>query len=248
VYGNSLHELDYTWSGLDHLSQYGDGFMVKVHYVGSEGKILFQDDHSLKMAQNGYAEHYKRQVLIPLIPRSQEVRMLVGLFRKNDDNKYAIQQNDSTYIPKLPVATFKVMPPVNIDDLPEARITFLDGWYAKEYGQSPTDSWRWIQPEAKCKLKGADKDLVLYIHGWIPEENLKSQFDITLYLDGNELGVYKSLQENFIIKRVIEKDEIGDGQFAELKIVSNKSFCPADFGHVEDSRNLSAMVKDIYFN
>lgn len=245
VTGNSLQTVEYSWSNTDQFES-KDNLMVKVHFVNADNKILFQDDHVFLSDKSRFL--YKREVLIPLIPRTQIVRMMVGLFESGSDTKYSMKNDKDLAGKKVEVFRFTVKPPLNIDDLPEARITFDQGWYPKEYGSSPNDSWRWIGPISKCQLKGADRDLTLYLHGWVPSEQINKPVTLSFSLNGDELGVYSSLSGEFIIKRVIENKLIENNKIAELLIKADSYFSPADSGNIEDSRELSVMIKTIYFN
>jgi len=242
VTGNSLQSITYQWSNLPESSETGK-FMVKVHFVNSEGTVLFQDDHFLQ----GKSE-YTRELLIPLISRSQKVTMMIGLYVPDSSVKYSIHNSDGQTGPKVPVAQFTVTPPLHIDDLPEARISYGEGWYQKEFGPGANNTWRWISERAECKLKGADRDLILYIHGWVPDDRLDGPVSLALSLDGNPLGVYENLNGEFIIKRVIESSSINNGEFADLTITVDKSFTPSDFEKTDDTRSLSVMIRQFYFN
>jgi len=245
VTGNTLRNVTYNWTNLDSLENRHE-LMVKVHFLNSDGKVLFQDDHNLPKSKDVVS--YTRELLVPLIPRKQTVVLKTGLFLPKSDKKFLISNKSGAKSNKVEVATFVISPPLRIDDLPEARLTFSDGWYEKEYGKSPTDSWRWIGPESKCFLKGADRDLVFYLRGWIPSKNIENPLNLTMSLNGEELGKYSALAEEFIIKRVIPDELIKDGKTGELTIRVDGSFKPAESGDAADSRELSIMVKEIYFN
>lgn len=243
VTGNSLQTIQFNWIDVPESHQ-KQKFMVKVHFVNSEDTIIFQDDHILP---DTFAS-YQREILIPLIPRSQKVTMLAGLYIPGSDVRYAIQNSQDISGNKVPVAQFTVTPPLHIDDLPEARISYGSGWYQKEFGESSNDSWRWISQTAECKLKGADRDLILYLHGFVPEDRLNGAVTLELLLDGEILGRYEDLTGEFIIKRVIENSQIQNGEFGELTIVADKSFMPAEIEQTDDTRSLSVMIKQFYFN
>jgi len=243
VTGNSLHTVTYQWEKLPEM-QKEKPLMAKVHFVNSDDRILFQDDHRLPVNK----KTYQRELLIPLIPRSQRVRMLAGLFIPQSNVKLAVNNADGHTGTKVEVASFVVTPPLHIDDLPEARISYGPGWHQKEFGEGPNDAWRWMSKQAQCTLKGADRELILYMHGWTPSDKLGDSIDLELTLDGEPLGMYQDLDGEFIIKRVIPDDMLADGDSGELVITASKSFVPSELEDTDDTRELSIMVKQLYFN
>lgn len=243
--GNTLQSFTYSWKNTEKIVNLKN-LMAKVHFTNSDGKILFQDDHALFPDLMNKA--YTREILIPLIPKTQTITVKVGLFIPGKSDRFLIQNAEAVTGKKISTASILVSPPRNLDDLPEARITFGNGWYEKEYGKGIADSWRWMGPVSECQLKGADRDLILYIRGWIPPENLKENMTISLALNGDDIGTTSPLKDNFIIKRMISANLIPDGEFASLSLSCSSSYKPSDYGHEDDSRDLSVMIKDIYFN
>ncbi|MBN1296277.1 hypothetical protein JXA80_05820 [bacterium] len=243
VTGNSLHTVTFSWQNIPQ-NLLEQNVMVKVHFANSDGKILFQDDHVLPSPPTSYS----REILVPLIPRRQKIQAMVGLYLNESTQKFSIQNASGGSGTKVIVREFTVAPPMNIDDLPEARIVFGDGWHQKEFGPGSNNSWRWMSSRGVCQLKGADRDLTLYLHGWVPIDKLNGPVSMELVLDGQSLGVYPNLSDEFIIKRVIEKGTIVNGEMAELVLSSDKGFRPTDFEETSDSRELSVMIKQFDFN
>ncbi len=245
VYGNSLHEIQYSWSEtMDNM--FNDDLMVMVHFVNDDNRVVFQDDHPLP--DESHRQSYIRNVLVPLIPRPQNIRMMVGLYQPDSTERFYIPDHEGNYQNKIKTQKFKVTPPVYLDDLPEARITFGEGWYQKEYDPKHVDSWRWISDEAHCLLKGADRDLLLYIHGWAPNDVFEKPLSLSLFLAGENIGTYTDLTDDFIINLQITPEQIHPNETEELVIQSNQSFSPAEFGDSLDNRDLSVMIKQFYFN
>jgi hypothetical protein len=245
VYGNSLHKIEYSWT-FDTNSAPENDLMVKVHFVNDDDRVVFQDDH--RLPNQSRQRKYIRNILVPLIPRPQNIRMLVGVYHPDMPNRYFIPDGAGNYKNKVETQTFKVTPPLYLDDLPEARVNFGEGWYQKEYGPNHLDSWRWISNKAHCLLKGADRDLVLFIHGWVPEDVYDEPIELSLYLAGNSIGEYTELMSDFIIRLQITPEQILPNETEELVIQTNKSFQPAQLGNSHDTRDLSVMIKQFYFN
>ncbi|MBN1879803.1 hypothetical protein JW823_06805 [bacterium] len=245
ITGNSLQTVKYDWS-LVSSESLSDQLSVKVHYVNDDNRIIFQDDHSLPSL--GPNISYIRDVLIPLIPRPQNIHMLIGLYSKNSDLKYVIPDETGVYKNKIKVISFKVTPPLYVDDLPEARVAFGEGWYQKEFSANQTESWRWMGKQAHCRLKGADRDLTLYIHGWIPEDRFPNKLTLELDLKDETIGTYSDLSGEFIIKLDIANERIANNETEELTITANDSFTPSESEDSDDNRVMSAMIKSFYFN
>jgi hypothetical protein len=243
--GNTLQTIEYHWD-FSSAERLEENLMVKAHFVNEDNRVLFQDDHALPSA--GSKQSYSRNLLIPLIPRPQNVRLMVGLYQKESPEVYYIKDKSGLYRNKVEVTAFRVNPPMYVDDLPEARITFGDGWYQKEYNSDQTDSWRWISDEARCMLKGADRELVLYIHGWVPQNIYPDSFALNLSLGDENLGTYTDLSGDFIIKMEISQAHILPNESEELIIRANHSFQPSVIEGSDDTRVLSAMIKQFYFN
>lgn len=245
ITGNTLHKIDYQWQNLKP-SQPLTNLMVKVHFVNDDNRILFQDDHALPTEELG--KSYSRMLLIPLIPRPQNIKMMVGLYKADSFEALFIPDKAGNYLNKLEVSAFRLDPPRYVDDLPDARITYGDGWHQKEYTPDQTDSWRWISDEAHCLLKGADRELTLYIHGWIPPEIFDEKFSLKLILGGENLGIYTDLSNDFIIKLDINEEQIRPNETEELIIQASHSFQPSEIDGSDDTRVLSAMIRQFYFN
>lgn len=245
ITGNSLQSVQYSWSFTD-INTIPDNLTVKVHFVNDENRVVFQDDHPLPTIESSIV--YTRDLLVPLIPRPQDIHMLVGLYHKDSADKFLVPDNQGQYKNKIELQVFKVTPPLYVDDLPEARIAFGEGWHQKEFSANQQDSWRWIAEEAHCRLKGADRDLTLYIHGWIPEDRFPEKMGLTLFLKNDAIGIYEDLSGEFIIKLQVPKGLIAEGETEELVIKASDSFVPSQTDQSNDTRVMSAMIKDFYFN
>ncbi len=245
VFGNTLQTVDYQWEFL-RSDQPLSNLRVKVHFVNEDNRILFQDDHALPTDR--LVQSYSRMLLIPLIPRPQKIKMMVGLYKSDSSEPLYIPDKTGKFLNKIEVLAFRVDPPRYVDDLPDARITYGEGWYQKEFSPDQTDSWRWISNEARCLLKGADRDLTLYIHGWIPPNVFDENISLSLALGGENLGTYTDLSGDFIIKMDITENQIRPNETEELVIRASQSFQPSAIEGSDDTRILSAMIRQFYFN
>ncbi|MBN1356843.1 hypothetical protein JXA40_11325 [bacterium] len=250
VQGNSLLNIAYSWTIGPEYNSPESPLLAKVHFLNSDGEILWQDDHAPEPGTTewkaGQIYRYERIVYVPLIPRISQITMVMGLYGAGE-NRYSL--NGTAYRKdKYPIGVFTVSPPRKPEDLPEAKIEFLEGWYSAERNIATKDSWRWMKNRGLCRLKNPHREATLYLQGWVPTDIYTKPSALILNINGVEYKQYRNLNYKFEIMETIPTDLFEESESLALELITDHSYVPAERELGLDPRHLALMFKRVYFN
>lgn len=123
------------------------------------------------------------------------------------------------------------------------EIAFGQGFYDLE--KEGANSWRWMSEQGVAKLKNTGKDMKLHIVGDVPADQIKSEQNFKVSLNGETLEAFSS-------KAGIDKEysipaaKLGSAPTVELIIAAEKFFIPKQFDpKSSDERKLSFSLKQL---
>jgi hypothetical protein len=135
--------------------------------------------------------------------------------------------------------------------LPQTENIFLvykEGWHSPEASpQNPGLERTWTKKEGLVSFKNPKKDVIVYLEA---DTNVKAFTEkpvLTVSVGGNK-GVVVPIEnsELFLKKIRISKDDLGTGEWVDLRLTMNQSFVPKALGINEDDRELGLLVYHLY--
>lgn len=118
-------------------------------------------------------------------------------------------------------------------------IVYAQGFYDEEQG-GDGNRWRWMTTDGVVRLKNTQRDMVLTIAGSSPTHVFKSDPTVTLTLNGAPLDQFAGKKEGVEKRYEIPAGKLGSGDYAELRISSDKSMVPEEVNKtIADKRRLA---------
>jgi hypothetical protein len=222
-----------------------------VHFVGPDGKKVFQDDHQppTPSAQwtPGQSLRHSRLLILPPLEKATPYTVLAGLYCVDRPNQpFGLsgtpeREGETRYR----VASGTIQPYVR--PLSEETIGF-EGWFPEEYDIPGRTSWRWMGREAKLILANRGQDSLLYLEGGLPQPVFPTPTTLRLQLDGQPLGqVTTGTDGKLSALYHLKKEQLGSGSTAVLSLTADQTFVPKDKGLGGDDRILGIMLNRIWF-
>ena len=135
--------------------------------------------------------------------------------------------------------------------LPQTENIFLvykEGWHSPEASpQNPSLERTWTKKEALVSFKNPRRDVVLYLEADTNAKAFKEPPVLTVSLGSNR-GIVMPIQDSelFLKKIRFSKEDLGEGEWVDLKLAMSESFVPKDLGLNNDPRELGLLVYHLY--
>jgi hypothetical protein len=244
--GSAL-EVTYTWTVEATAKPIPPNHRAFVHVLDDRKNVLFNDDHvpvpPPDQWQPGKTYSYTRTVFVPVVPYVGPATLIMGLYPSTGKgDRIALKAED------IGMRAHKVG---TIELLPQTEDTFLiykEGWYGAETSpQAPGLERMWTKKEALVSFKNPKRDVVVYLEA---DTNYKA-FDqppmLTVAANGTAgLTVPIESSEVFLKKIRFTADQLGSGEWVDLRLAMNQSFVPKAKGLNQDERELGLLVYHLY--
>lgn len=251
IMSDSIVTINYEWkTGPAWVVPDGEPALF-VHLLQDDGERLCQDDHIPPTAITEWEPNqtysYSRHMYVPITLLKKKISLLVGVYNKSDSNLYYAIKGLKQYNPyhRYLAKDFVLIP--SDREYSEALLKYTKGWYDPEVDKRGNIKWRWMKQSGEVKLMNPKADAELFIDAWLPNQQFDSPATLRLLLNGNEIEV-PALQHDILnLYTTIPTDVLGENDYVDLVIETDKTFVPARSGNSVDPRELGIMVKKILF-
>jgi hypothetical protein len=244
--GSAL-EITYTWTLEPTAKQVPADYRALVHFLDSHRVMLFEDDHApippTSTWEPGKTYTYKRTKFVPIYPYVGEVEVRMGLTPPSGRGERLALKGDDAGLREYRVAKLELLPQTE-----NIFLVYKEGWHSPEASpQNPGLERTWTKKEGLVSFKNPKQDVVVYLEA---DTNLKAFTEpavLTVSVGGNR-GVTLPVEssELFLKKIKFSKDDLGDGEWVDLRLSMSQSFVPKALGINEDERELGLLVYHLY--
>ncbi|MFQ5792553.1 MAG: hypothetical protein ACE5JI_18945 [Acidobacteriota bacterium] len=221
-------------------------YRVFVHFVDSHDELLFTDDHTplepTSSWQPGSTVEYTRTVFIPLYPYLGTATVEMGLYDPDTEERLGLLGTDNGQL------GYRVGQ-IDLQDQKEnIFLVYKEGWHQLESSpENPSIEWQWTKKEAVCSFKNPKVDSMVYLHADTNVKAFDTPLEVGIRIGDTELTRFQITDRNPILKKIpIPASALGPEDWVDLRIVTDKSFIPADDGIGVDTRELALRVYHLY--
>lgn len=225
-------------------AHFNEDYRVFLHVVDTDEEKMWDDDNNPPIPTSqwkpGQTVEYTRTVFVPIFPYVGEATLQVGLHSLKDQKRVALTGED------MGQHAYKVG---RLQLLPQTEnlfTVFKDGWHPAEIaGDNATIDWQWTKKEATLAFKNPKKDAVLFFDVDSPSPTLHGDQQVQLMLGGQPLEQFTVTPTERQLRKVkLPGAQMGTDDMAELRIVVDKTFIPAQIsnGASKDPRELGIRV------
>jgi len=225
-------------------ARFDEDYYVMVHVMDADDQMIFDFDHApavpTRQWKPGQTVEYTRTEFMPVFPYVGEATMQIGLYSPASKTRLTLAgENNGQHAYK--VSKFQIQPQTE-----NILLTYKDGWNSTETAEhNPTIEWQWTKKNATLTFKNPKKDSVFYLDvdaaGGVFQE--PQAVAVTL---GHATVDQFSLQpkQRELRKIKLTAAQLGNDDMAELHIVVDKTFVPAQIAAAnnKDPRELGVRV------
>lgn len=243
----SAIEVTYTWTTGPQFKKLDKDFHAFVHFLDSHRVQLFDDDHVPIPATNtweaGKTYTYKRTKFIPIYPYVGEVEVRVGLTPPSGRGERPALKGEDTGLREYRVAKMELLPQTE-----NIFLVYKEGWHTPEASpQNPSLERTWTKKEGLVSFKNPKKDVVVYLEADTNAKAFPEPPVLTLSVGADKGLVIPIENSELFLKKVrFSKEDLGDGEWVDLRLAMNQSFVPRTIGINEDDRELGLLVYHLY--
>ena len=142
-------------------SEFSGDYRVFVHFLDSDGQMMFGDDHSppepISTWRLGQDVVYERRLFVPLYPYLGEVTVAIGLYSPSGGYRLPLVAEEIDQL-AYRVATVEMVASSR------STLVFEDGWYQSETDpEDPRREWRWTSGSANLSFVNPRVDATFYL-------------------------------------------------------------------------------------
>jgi hypothetical protein len=135
--------------------------------------------------------------------------------------------------------------------LPQTENIFLvykEGWHSPEASpQNPSLERTWTKKEGLVSFKNLKKDVIVYLEADTNSKALPPPATLTVSIDGKRGVVVPIESSELFLKRIrFTKEDLGEGEWVDLRLTMSQSFVPKSLGLNDDDRELGLLVYHLY--
>lgn len=243
----SAIEITYTWKVEPTAKKINADYRAMVHFLDSHRVMLFEDDHApippTSTWQPGQSYSYTHTKFVPIYPYVGEVEVRMGLTPPSGRGERLALKGDDAGLREYRVAKMELLPQTE-----NIFLVYKEGWHSPEASpQNPSLERTWTKKEGLISFKNPKRDVVLYLEADTNSKAFTEKPVLTVSVGGNK-GVVVPIEnsELFLKKIRFSKDDLGTGEWADLRLTMNQSFVPKTLGINEDDRELALLVYHLY--
>jgi hypothetical protein len=243
----SAIEVTYTWKLEPTAKKIAADYRVLVHFLDSHRVMLFEDDHApippTSSWEPGKTYSYTRTKFIPIYPYVGDVEVRMGLTPPSGRGERLALKGDDAGLREYRVAKIELLPQTE-----NIFLVYKEGWHSPEASpQNPGLERTWTKKEGLVSFKNPKKDVVVYLEA---DTNVKAFTEkpvLTVSVGGNKGMVVPIENSELFLKKIrLSKDDLGTGEWVDLRLTMNQSFVPKTLGINEDDRELGLLVYHLY--
>jgi hypothetical protein len=243
----SAIEVTYTWTVDATAKKLPADYRAFVHFLDSHRVLLFEDDHTpippTSQWEPGQTYSYTRTKFIPIYPYVGDVEVRVGMAPQDGRGERLGLKGEDTGLREYKVAQMELLPQTE-----NIFLVYKEGWHSPEASpQNPSLERTWTKKEALVSFKNPRRDVVLYLEADTNAKAFKQPPVLTVSL-GADRGVVIPIEnsELFLKKIKFSKEDLGEGEWVDLRLGMSESFIPKDLGINSDDRELGLLVYHLY--
>jgi hypothetical protein len=225
-------------------AHFDEDYRVMMHVVDADGELMWTDDHTpptpTTQWKPGQTIEYTRTVFIPVYPYIGEATLQVGLYSASTQKRLTLSGED-TGQQAYEVAKIQLQPQTE-----NVFTVFKDGWNPTEVAEhNASVEWQWTKKEGTIAFKNPKKDCVFYLDVDQPGDVFAETQHVTVMLNGAVAEAFDLMPKNQQLHKIrLTADQLGSGEMAELHILVDKTFVPAQIsgGTSKDPRELGIRV------
>lgn len=235
-------EMTFKWAVAPDAPPFPADGWVFVHFLDADGELLWTDDHEPPAGMAGWKPgttvEYARTTFAPKLPYVGELQIAAGLFSRGTGQRLPLQAV------ALGQRSYDVGR-LNLQLPGEALlVVFKEGWHATEQAEGSAREWQWSKGSATLAFRNPKRDAVLYLEldraGGFEEKQAVSLRLGEVVVDTFLLGPGEAL----LRKVPLTAAQLGSGDAAEVQIVVDRTFIPAELpgSGSRDGRELGVRV------
>jgi hypothetical protein len=215
-------------------AKFDEDYRVFVHVIDVDEEFMWDADHDPVVPTSqwkpGQTIEYTRTIFVPVFPYVGEATVQVGLHSKSDGHRLTLA-GDHAGQNAFRVAKVQLLP--QTDNL---LTVFKDGWHQAEVaGDNATIEWTWTKREATLAFRNPKKDSTFFLDVDSPGGQYHGAQQVQTVLNGQVVDEFTLGVDERTLRRVaLKAAQIGDAEMAELRILVDKPWIPAQ---VPEARN-----------
>lgn len=244
----SAVEATYTWK-LDPAAKTPTGdYQAMVHVLDSHKQILFSADHRPvpppQEWKPGQTYTYSRTVFVPLYSYVGPAQVRMGLYNGTGRGERVALKGNDQGMSEILVGQLEL--------LPQTENIFLlekEGWHAPETSANARGEERtWTKKEALLQFKNPKKDVIFYLEADTNFKAFPQPPVLTIAVNGGTSGVQVPIPDSevFLKKVRFKAQDLGTGEWVDLRLSMNQAFLPKAMGLNNDERELGLLVYHHY--
>ena len=243
----SAIEITYTWTLGAQAKKLDKDYHAFVHFLDSHRVQLFDDDHVPIPATNtwepGQTYSYKRTKFVPIYPYVGDVEVRVGLTPPSGRGERPALKGDDAGLREYRVAKMELLPQTE-----NIFLVYKEGWHTPEASpQNPSLERTWTKREGLVSFKNPKSDVIVYLEADTNAKAFTEPPVLTVSIGGNKGLVIPIENSELFLKKIrFSKEDLGDGEWVDLRLSMNQSFVPKNLGINEDDRELGLLVYHLY--
>jgi len=246
--GSAL-EVTYTWTVEPGAKKLDQNYWALVHFLDNQEVMLFSDDHQPEPPPStweaGKTYSYTRTRFVPVYPYVGEVEVRMGLYPYPGRGERPALKGEDKGFREYKVATIELLPQTE-----NIFLVYKDGWHNPEtHPENPSVERTWTKKEALVSFKNPKTDVIVYVEGDTCVKCFKSPPELTVAV-GEKAGLKIPIDgpQVHIRKIRVKAEDLGDGEWVDLKLAMNESFVPKNLEPPlnNDDRELGFNVYHLY--
>jgi hypothetical protein len=243
-------ELTYTFDVAPEGRIDGD-YRVFVHFLDSEGDLMWTDDHDPKPPTSqwkpGQKVSYARTMFVPVYPYTGPATVRLGLYSVADGRRLALsgkELGDREY----EVGTITLAPQSE-----NIFLIFKEGWNTAESApDQPALEWQWTKKTAAVAFRNPRRDVTLYLEADGRPDVFTPPQEVSVKIDGATVHAFPMTDEVPVIRRIpIEAAQLGQDEMVDMTIEVDRAFVPSETppgqpGHGTDTRELGIRIYHLF--
>lgn len=232
-------------------AQINGNFRVFVHFLDSEGDLMWTDDHEpvppTSQWKPGQKVSYTHTMFIPIYPYVGEARVRLGLYTLTDGRRLPLnakEMGDKEYdVGAITLA-------------PQSENVFLiyrDGWnLAESAPDQPAVEWQWTKKSAGVAFRNPRKDVTFYLEADGRPDVFSPPQQVSIKVNDQVVQTFPIANKDPAIRKLpITAQQLGQGDMVDLKIEVDRTFVPSNIpsgqpGYGVDSRELGIRVYHLF--
>lgn len=217
-------------------------YRVFVHHLEAGSReMMWTDDHLPPVPTSqwkpGQVIEYTRTMFAPVYPYVGEATVEMGLYR--DKKRLTLSAGTDRGHQSYEMLKFELLPQTE-----NVFLIYRDGWHQAEVAQgNPLVEWQWTKKEATIAFRNPKRNVLFYLQVGAPPAAVPEPQTVSVRLGDQVVDSFTPKAE-MLRKIPLTAAQLGSGEMAELRIIVDKTFVPAQLpaANNRDVRELGVCV------